>query len=201
MKAVDSSPPTTKHERWLTPPNLITSLRVVGSPLLVVLAYHQQPMAVAGLVALLVFTEWLDGALARMLHQQSTLGARLDTLADASFYSSLLISLVLLYPELMSLQAAWMAAAIGSYALSWLAALIKFRSLPSYHTWMAKGAWLVVGMGTIALVAEWSIWLFRTAMLCVVVANLEAVAITCLLARPRVDVPTLWHAYQLRKHP
>lgn len=149
---MDGSPPTTSHDRWLTSPNLITSLRIVGSPLLVVMAYYQQPMTVAALVALLVFTEWLDGVLARMLHQQSTLGARLDTLADASFYSSLLISLVLLYPAVMRSQAEWMAAAIGSYAFSRFVARAKFRSLPSYHTWMAKGTWLVAGVGTIALV-------------------------------------------------
>lgn len=173
-------------------------MRIVGSPALVVLAYSQRPMAVAAVVVLLVFTEWLDGVLARALHQRSKLGARLDTVADASFYTSLLATLVILFPQAMASQAGWIAAAIGSYAVSWLATLTKFRGLPSYHTWSAKGAWLFVGIGTIALVADWSSWPFQIAMLSVVIANLEAIAITLVLTKPQVDVPSFWHARQWR---
>lgn len=195
---MDRSPTTINQDRWLTVPNLITGLRIVGSPALVLLACSQRPMAVATVVAFLVFTEWLDGVLARALHQRSKLGARLDTVGDASFYTCLLVSLAILFPEAMTRQAGWMAAAIGSYAISWLAALAKFRMLPSYHTWAAKCAWLFVGVGTVALVADWSNWPFRIAMLFVVVANLEAIVITLSLNQPQVDVPTFWHARHRR---
>ncbi|QDU73554.1 phosphatidylglycerophosphate synthetase [Bremerella volcania] len=191
---MDSSPTRRYQDRWLTAPNLITSLRIIGSPAMIVLAYHQYPMAVAAWVAFLVFTEWLDGVVARTLHQQSELGARLDTIADAAFYTSLLIALGLMFPEATIREAWWTTAAIVSYAISWLVALIKFRTLPSYHTWMAKGAWLVVGIGIVSLVADWSSWPFRAAMFCVVLANLESLLITLVISEQQVDIPSIWHA-------
>lgn len=88
----------TPHNRpsWLTLPNIVTGLRAVGSPAMMLLALDGQPIGVAAVVGAMVFTEWLDGFLARTLHQHSALGARLDTIADASFYTSLLVALVIL---------------------------------------------------------------------------------------------------------
>ncbi|MCA9135295.1 MAG: CDP-alcohol phosphatidyltransferase family protein, partial [Planctomycetales bacterium] len=125
--------------RWLTIPNAITSLRILGSPMLVVLATADQIYGLVALTVCLVFTEWLDGYLARRSHVTSAVGARLDTVADAIFYWSLLIALVVLRPAAIGNESIWIAAAISCYAISWLASLAKFRCLPSYHTWAAKG--------------------------------------------------------------
>jgi phosphatidylglycerophosphate synthase len=180
--------------RWLTLPNLITCLRIVGSPGLVVLAYAGQPMWLGLLAILLVFTEFLDGFIARCWHAESATGARLDTIADALFYSALLASAVILDPTLIGPEVNWIAAAAGSYLLSWLTSLVKFRCLPSYHTWAAKGSWPAVATGIACLLAGWSAWPFRIAMVCVVLTNLEATAITLVLSQCRVNIPSLWHA-------
>ena len=179
-------------------PNLITTIRILGSPVLVLLAWWGQPWWLALLLVFLVFTEWADGFLARRLHANSPLGARLDTIADAVFYTSLLLAVVLLRPSLVVAERWWMVAAVGCYALSWLASWIKFRHLPSYHTWAAKGVWILVGIGVVCLLAEINPWPFRFAMTCVALANLEAVCITCVLPCTRVDVPSLWHAWQIK---
>lgn len=183
----------------VTLPNAITSLRLIGSPGLVVLAFWQQPEWLALLAAILVITEWLDGLLARALHAESSIGARLDTVADAFFYCSLLAAVAILIPDRIRNEGYWIGAAIGSYLASWVASLVKFRCLPSYHTWMAKGAWFIVGPGIIMLVLGWSPWILRAAMCIVVVTNVEAVLITLTLAKPRVDVPSIWHAKRIAK--
>lgn len=186
-----------QSSNWLTLPNAITTIRILASPGLVALAVADQAVWLAGLAVFLVFTEWLDGFLARRLHVVSAIGARLDTIADAIFYSSLLAAVVLLKPALVGHESIWIAVAVASYLLSWLASLIKFRCLPSYHTWAAKGVWVVVGTGIVCLVAEITPWPFRAAMICVALANLEAICITCVLPDCRVDVPSLWHARRL----
>lgn len=191
---MDSSPTGRYPKRWLTASNVITSLRIIGSPAMIVLAYYQYATGVVVLVSFLVFTEWLDGVVARTLHQESELGARLDTVADAVFYTSLLVAVGVMFPETTLREAWWITVAIFSYAMSWLVSLVRFRALPSYHTWLAKGAWLVVGIGIVSLVADWSSWPFRAAMLCVVLANLEATGISLLLSEQHVDIPTIWHA-------
>lgn len=191
MAAADSS-------NWLTLPNVITTVRILGSPGLILLAVAGQAVGLAVLTVVLVFTEWLDGFLARQLHVTSAIGARLDTVADAVFYSCLLVAVIVLRPVLIGCETIWISAAIGSYFLSWLVSWWKFKCLPSYHTWAAKGVWAIVIAGTIWLLAGGSPWPFRAAMTCVALANLEAVCITMILPRCEVDIPSFWHAQRRR---
>ena len=186
-------------DRWLTAPNVITTSRIVGSPALVPLAIAQQLTWLAALAIFLVFTEWLDGYLARRSHVTSAVGARLDTVADAVFYSSVLIALIAYQPELVATEKYWMLVAITSYALSWLACLVKFRRLPSYHTWAAKGVWLIIVPGTALWLAGITPWLVRLSMVCVTLANTESILITWVLYDCRVDVPSLWHARKFKR--
>lgn len=181
-------------------PNVLTTLRILGSPILPVLALVDRPVWLGAWVILLALTEWADGFLARGLNEQSATGARLDTVADIVFYASLLAAFVLWQPRLLQGETIWIGLAVVSYLGSWLASGIKFRTMPSYHTWSAKGAWLVIGIGTASLLAGWSPWPFRVAMLSVVAANLEAIAITAVLSRSLVDVPSLWHALRREEY-
>jgi phosphatidylglycerophosphate synthase len=195
------TPQDDRPNNWLTLPNAITAVRILASPGLIVLAIAGQTLWLAGLAVALVFTEWLDGFLARRMHVASAIGARLDTIADAIFYSALLLSVVLLRPHMIDQEKVWIVVAVASYLLSWLASLIKFRRLPSYHTWAAKGVWGVVGVGIVCLLAEFSPWPFRAAMICVAATNLEAVCITWVLPECRVDIPSFWHARRLPSDP
>ena len=77
--------PAADTQRVLTLPNLITAARLACVPVFVVLlaAPHRQywwPAAV--LLAILGATDWIDGQLARRLHQVSTVGQVLDPAAD-----------------------------------------------------------------------------------------------------------------------
>lgn len=174
-------------------------IRLIGSPLLIVLAALDRPVWLAAFLVFLVFTEWADGFLARRFSATSPLGARLDTIADAVLYSCLLVSVIVLKPELIRGEIAWIALAIGSYACSWLVSWWKFRHLPSYHTLAAKGVWILVGAGVLCLVTGVSPWPFRFAMVCVSIANLEAILITLTLNELRVDILSLWHARRLKR--
>jgi phosphatidylglycerophosphate synthase len=182
------------NSQWFTVPNAVTAIRILGSPGLILLAWADQPYWLAGMTVFFVFTEWFDGYLARRLHAATAVGARLDTIADAIFYVSLLVAIVVLRPDLIGRETIWIGSAVVSYWLSWLASCVKFRCLPSYHTWAAKGVWVLVGIGTICLLAESSLWPFRLAMTCVMLANLEAACITLVLPECKVDIPSLWHA-------
>ncbi len=185
------------HHEIFTLPNALSFARLVGSPLLIVFAAAGWITILVVWAVSMVITEWLDGYLARVLHQQTKLGARLDTVADAVFYCSVLVALAIYDWQLIADQVVWIAAAIISYWTSWIASLLKFGRLPSYHSWAAKGAWVVIGIGVVALIGGWTTWLFRLSMVIVVLANVEAVLITLQLKQLRVDVPTLWHARQL----
>ena len=72
-----------------TIPNAITFLRIVASPYLGWLVYQGEKELLLVGVALVGFSDWLDGYLARRLNQTSVLGGMIDPLADKVVIGSL----------------------------------------------------------------------------------------------------------------
>ena len=81
-------------DRVVTIPNALSVARLVGVPvfLWLVLGPHSDAWAVALLIASAA-TDWLDGKLARALHQQSRLGEALDPAADRLYIAATLVAL------------------------------------------------------------------------------------------------------------
>ena len=85
-------------------PNILTLIRILIIPLLV-LVYYFPPNkfgmpAAAILFALAGFTDWLDGYLARKLNQSSKLGAFLDPIADKLIVVTVIVMIVDEYGKL-----------------------------------------------------------------------------------------------------
>ena len=80
-----------------TLPNMLTMLRVILIPIFVIIFYL--PFNGAHFTAAVIFglacaTDWLDGYLARRLHQTSRFGAFLDPVADKLIVSTALVMIV-----------------------------------------------------------------------------------------------------------
>jgi CDP-diacylglycerol--glycerol-3-phosphate 3-phosphatidyltransferase len=188
------------RERLLTVPNILCFIRLFGSIFVVGLAWYDYPHWCLGLIGVLLVTDWVDGKLAVLLRQQTTFGARLDTVADVTFYASVLAAVGILRWELVVDEMIWIAPAVGTYALSVVAALVKYHRFPSYHTRMAKISWGLITIAIIAVFTDWSVWPLRIAMAGVLLTNLEATVITMVSPVWRADVPSLYHALQADRH-
>ncbi len=188
----------TGEKRVWTLPNVITGLRLLGVVPLAWLAWRGERNLFLGLLVLMLFSDWLDGKLAAALDQRSELGPRLDSVSDALMYGAVGLSFWWLEPTVVRAEIGWLAGVLGSWALSVVVALARFRRLPSYHTRAAKIGWLVAG-GT-ALYTIWSgdgravPW----ALAWVVVTNVEAVAIGLILPEWQSDVSSVAQAVRSR---
>jgi CDP-diacylglycerol--glycerol-3-phosphate 3-phosphatidyltransferase len=183
----------------LTIPNVLSGLRLVAAPVLVLMAWLHEPAWCVGLVAAMWLTDYADGKLARWLRQETVFGSRLDSIADAAFYGSVLLALLLLREEEMRQQALWIGLAVGSYATSLTAGWLKFRQLPSYHTKLAKTSWLFMGITCVSVFANGPGWVARVTLIGVLVTNLEAILITFILPQWRVNVLSMFHALSYRR--
>jgi cardiolipin synthase len=78
-------------------PNLLTLLRIVLVPVIVILLI--QSLYVKALLVFIVaaLSDVLDGFLARVLHQQTALGAYLDPIADKALLASSFVTLSVLH--------------------------------------------------------------------------------------------------------
>ncbi|MGB6133167.1 MAG: CDP-alcohol phosphatidyltransferase family protein [Acidobacteriaceae bacterium] len=83
-------------------PNLLTFLRLLLAPFLVLAVLDRHFQLAFGLFVLAGVTDAMDGLLARLLHQRTMLGQYLDPVVDKLLLSTLF--LVLYHEELISLR-------------------------------------------------------------------------------------------------
>ena len=183
-----------RPDRWLTVPNALCMIRLVGAFVLIPLAIGNRPIAFVVTFFVLSSTDWIDGKLARWLNQTSKIGPKLDTAADMTMYAALIFGMTWLFGRTLLSELGFIGVAVATYLGSCLASLIKFRRLPSYHTRGAKISWFLVMVAVLTLFLELSIWPLRIAALAVALTNLEAILITIALAKKQDDVPSIFHA-------
>jgi CDP-diacylglycerol--glycerol-3-phosphate 3-phosphatidyltransferase len=180
-------------------PNLISLLRLVAAPILLLLAAADRPTAYLVLLAAALLSDAVDGFLARRLGQTSELGARLDSWGDFAIYMTVPLGAWWLWPEVILREAPFAAAVVASYALPVAFGFLKYRRLTSYHTWGAKLSGVLLSVGAFLLFAGGPAWTFRLAVAVLVLAELEEIAITAVLPEWRANVPTLRQALRLRR--
>lgn len=83
------------EDRVLTVPNAVTALRLAGIGVFVWLLFGAAEQTAAAIVlGALGATDWVDGQLARRLHQVSTVGKVLDPAADRLLVGTAVISII-----------------------------------------------------------------------------------------------------------
>ncbi len=112
------------RDRVLTLPNALSALRLLAIPLYLwlIIVAEADVWAFALLVAAGA-TDWLDGYLARRLHQHSRIGQLLDPLADRLYIAATLIGLAV-----RSIIPWWLVLLLAARELLLLALLPALRS-------------------------------------------------------------------------
>lgn len=83
----------------LTLPNILSIVRLVSLPILFILLHKDRDIVFLIAYILIGLTDYFDGFIARKLALSSSLGEKLDTLADIPFYFSTAYFMKYLYPE------------------------------------------------------------------------------------------------------
>jgi len=183
----------------LTTPNLCSLFRLLVSPILLLLAWGEEPTLFLVAFATALASDVVDGFLARWLKVDSEGGAELDSWSDLCMYVSASLGVWLLAPELILGQLPLVVAMAVGYAAPILYGFLKFRRLTSYHTWAAKLSAVLAGgtMLTIVLFeVTWPLWIAGPVFL---VSAVEEICVTTLLPAWRANVPSFWHAVRIRR--
>jgi cardiolipin synthase (CMP-forming) len=179
------------RHKYFTIPNVICTIRLIGSFWLFWVAMQNQLMLFTWVFVALSLSDTIDGRIARWFNLRSDFGARLDSFADAVLYGALFFGLFWFRSEVLIQEAPWWIIGLLSYLLTTGAGLWKYGRVPSYHTRGAKTSQWFVLAGAVCLLLDYSVWPFRIAMFLVTLTNLEATAITWLLPKWRADVLTI----------
>lgn len=180
-------------------PNFVSLIRLLMAPVLVWLALNQEHNWFIVALVFTVFTDLLDGFLARTLNQITEMGSHLDSWGDFVVYSVMAFSAWILWPEIVLAEKYYFAVILLSFTLPVIIGLLKFRVLTSYHTWSVK---LAVGITIVAYILLFSgmvEWVFKLAAIVCAYAAIEEIMISFILKHEHVDVRTVWHALNINK--
>lgn len=181
---------------------LIYSRLALGGGL-VALGYGQGPRwgtwAVA-LLALGVLTDVLDGMVARRLGVSTERLRRLDSTIDQAFWALAVLAAYLGCPGFFRAYAAPLLALLAAEVLIYAVSFVKFRREVATHTFGAK-AWVLVSLAALGqlYLSCAAGWLFWACIGLGLLSRLEIVGILLVLRTWTTDVPTLYHARQLRR--
>lgn len=184
----------------LTLPNLLTCFRFVSAPILLWFAWSGLGDAFLLLLAITFLSDVLDGLAARLLNQESELGAHLDSAGDLLIYSTMAVSIWWLWPDTVQREILYIGIAIFSFLAPVIIGIIKFNGFTSYHTWLVKGAVVSIGIAFFILFMFDIAWPFRIAAFITLLAAIEEIAITFYLTELRSNVRSLWHVKKSIKH-
>jgi len=177
----------------LTLPNMLTCFRFIAAPVLLWLAWFGYGNEFLWLLAFTFLTDILDGLAARLLNQESELGALLDSSGDLVIYTIMAISIWWLWPEIVHRELIVIVLATLSFITPPLIGLIKFHAFTSYHTWLVKVAVICIGLAFFVLFIFDIVWPFQLATLICILAATEEIAITFYLSELQSNVRSFWH--------
>lgn len=172
-------------------PNLLSLLRVVLVPVLIVAVCFREASWFLLVLAISLLSDMLDGYFARKLNQVTEFGARLDSWADMATYAMMIVGLYYIWPLIFIDQFFYLVAATLSYVLPVVIAVIRFSHFPSYHTWGAKIAAVLIAPAFYLLVLADNQIFFRLVIIFHVIVAVEEIAITFLLKKPKTNVASI----------
>jgi len=137
----------------LNVPNVLTMLRIVAVPVVVVALLEETPQGdviAAAVFALAALTDGLDGYIARRRREITTFGKLMDPLADKLLITAALVSLVSL-----NRLAAWVAMVIiaREFAVTGLRSVAAERGVVIAASWLGKVKTALQVLAVFALIA------------------------------------------------
>ena len=172
-------------------PNLLSLLRLALVPVLIIAVCLKETNLFLLLLAISLLSDMLDGYFARKLQQVTEFGARLDSWADMATYAMMIIGIFYIWPVIFVEQHYFLIAATLSYVLPVVIALARFGSFPSYHTWGAKIAAVLIAPAFYLLVLADNQLFFRLVIVFHVIVAIEEIAITFLLKKSKTNVASI----------
>lgn len=181
-------------------PTLLVLLRLAIAPCLLWDALDGQVGAwfLTGYVVA-VLSDIFDGVIARRLGVSTAALRQADSWADRGLYGCVAIAACLVHPEILQAFRTPLFLVLGLQALWWVVNLLKYGQPACYHTYTAKAWGLSLLMATLAFFGTgYGGWALGGAIALGILHTLEEIAMTLILPTWQHDIPSIFHAWNLR---
>ena len=147
-----------------------------------------------------LFTDMIDGVLARFFQVNSTLGARLDSIGDDLTVLITTAGLLMIKPELLTEQWMWLLPLVILFLIQTAYALYRYKRISSFHTRLAKLAAFAQGLFLLTFWFFDTIHypLFYTAVVITMLELAEEIVLVAWFKEWTTDVKGLYWAWKKR---
>jgi cardiolipin synthase len=187
-------------ERFWNIPNALSLYRLIVFPFILWLIFTDRQGLFAIFISISLFTDFLDGIIARTFNMQTVIGARLDSWADTGTFICSFLAIWLFKWEYIKPHEWmwWMFFAV--WALSYIVVIVKFKGLIGLHTYLFKITGYLQGAFIVCLfLIGFYAWHFYIALGVGTIACLEEIVIISLLKKPAVNVKGLYWVLKNRR--
>ncbi|MFN8335688.1 MAG: CDP-alcohol phosphatidyltransferase family protein [Cyclobacteriaceae bacterium] len=184
-------------------PMVLILLRLAFGVLILIFAFFpfpDSPYWIVGLLTIGLITDIFDGVIARKLNVATTSLRRWDSGVDQFFFLAAGAAAYMLCPLFFKKHATLLILLLSAECLTYLVSFVKFKKEIATHSWGAK-FWTLILCATLVrliLVCD-STLLFQLCFWVGMITRLEIVAIILILKSWTNDVPSVYHAFRLRK--
>ncbi|MEZ5015727.1 MAG: CDP-alcohol phosphatidyltransferase family protein [Flavipsychrobacter sp.] len=177
--------------------------RVVAGLLILLLAWLGAEWSRGVIVALMVYgliSDFFDGYIARRVGVSAERLRRLDSTVDQFFWLAVMLGSYWLSPQFYKDHWLSITLLIGLEAAAYVISFVRFKKEVATHA-LASKLWVLTLLFTFVEVVLRgnSSWVFTICFWVGVVSRLEIIAILLLIKKWVNDVPTIYHAIQLRQ--
>ena len=174
-------------------PNTLTLLRLAAVPLLAWLAWDKAYQSFAVVLVVCLLGDVVDGALARLLHATSAVGAQLDSIADSLLFFITIAGTLVFHPGDVRAHAVAFALVPAAWLAENCAALIRYGRLSSFHTYLSRAAGVAMGLFVAVLfLHRMDARLLHAAVALVLLATTEEFVLLWMLPEWTADVRGLY---------
>lgn len=171
----------------------ITITRLLASPIVIITTLLYLKNLTGYIVAIALFTDLVDGQLARLLKSKSETGTKLDSIADGAIFFTSVFSVIWFFTDFVIMHWIWIAVIFAIYFFQIGYALIRYGRISTFHKYSAKMASFPIG---IFIVTSYFIgpveWLFYLSCIAGVLVEMEEIALITILPEPRDNVKGLY---------
>lgn len=178
----------------------ISVYRIAASVFLGLTLFAGWKIVFACLLFLSLFSDMLDGYVARKLKICTARGARLDSLGDALTFVAAATGIWWFEKDFLDQNKMLVFVAVVPYVIQILLAVILFRHPTSYHTYLAKTAALFQGVFMLLLFFYGPVyWLFYAAVAVTVLETSEELILLFVADRDATNVKGLFWVLRERR--
>ncbi len=180
-------------------PFLLTLLRLILAPILVLSAYENVPRWILVIFVVTAFlSDIFDGIIARKLNVSTSALRRFDSVTDVCFYLAVVWSGWILDAEKLRIFIFPIAILVTLEILSHVVCLARFRQTAATHAYICKFWGINLFIAALALIGFSKTGIFAwSAIILGFAAYIDVLMILLLAKTPPVDIKSAYHAWQM----